>query len=112
MDMVDERLSKEHSEVEHMDMKDIDMVEDMTTEMDVVEREHESMVLARHWISDGAKRHQRTHKEWEELAKSECLEIHTTFVRLDSNYSILRRVKKSGEEGKNEIKYVWNELKP
>jgi hypothetical protein len=35
------------------------MVEDMTVE--VVEREHESVVLVKHWIRDGAEWHQRTH---------------------------------------------------
>jgi hypothetical protein len=32
------------------------MMEDMTSE--VVEREHEGVVLARNWIDDGAERHQ------------------------------------------------------
>jgi hypothetical protein len=40
MDMVEERPSKERPNVEDIDMEDIDMVEDMTTEVDVVEREH------------------------------------------------------------------------
>jgi hypothetical protein len=41
----------------------MDMVEDMTAEVDVevVERNHEGMVLAKHWISDKAERHRRTH---------------------------------------------------
>jgi hypothetical protein len=38
-----------------MDREDIDMVEDMMVE--VVEREHEGVVLARHWISNGAEMH-------------------------------------------------------
>jgi hypothetical protein len=38
----------------------MDMVEDMTSK--VVEREHKSVVLARHWINDGAERHQWTHR--------------------------------------------------
>jgi hypothetical protein len=33
-------------------MEDSDMVD-----LNVVEREHESIVLARHWIGDGAERH-------------------------------------------------------
>jgi hypothetical protein len=41
-------------------------------EVEVVEREHDGMVLARHWIDDGVERHRRTHREWEELAKSRC----------------------------------------
>jgi hypothetical protein len=67
MDMVEERPPKERPKVEGMDMKDhpfkerpevegIDIVEDMTTV--VVEREHEDVVLMRHWIGDGAKRYQ------------------------------------------------------
>jgi hypothetical protein len=40
-----------------MDREDIDMVEDMTVEVEVVEREHEGVVLARHWISNGAEMH-------------------------------------------------------
>jgi hypothetical protein len=47
-------------EVKGMNMEDIDMVEDMTVELDVdvVEKEHESVVLVKHWINDGAERHQ------------------------------------------------------
>jgi hypothetical protein len=63
MDMVEERPSKERLNVEDIDMEDIDMVEDMTTEVDVVEREHEGVVLMRHWIDDEAERHRRTHQE-------------------------------------------------
>jgi hypothetical protein len=36
-----------------MDREDIDMVEDMTVEVEVVEREQEGVVLARHWIGNG-----------------------------------------------------------
>jgi hypothetical protein len=64
MDMVEERPSKERLEVEDMDMaKDMMvedlMVEDLTVEVnvEVVEREHEGMVLAKHWIGDRAERH-------------------------------------------------------
>jgi hypothetical protein len=46
MDMVDECSSKERSEVERMDREDINTVEDMTTEVEVIEREHEGVVLA------------------------------------------------------------------
>jgi hypothetical protein len=70
MNMVEEheRPSKERPEVES-----IDMVEDMTVQVDVkvVEREHEGVVLAKHWIGDGAERHRRTHRE-QELAKLGC----------------------------------------
>jgi hypothetical protein len=54
MDMVEEHLSMERSEVDGMNMEGMDMVKDMTVE--VVERDHESMVLARHWIGDGLER--------------------------------------------------------
>jgi hypothetical protein len=40
-----------------MDREDSDMREDMTVEVEVVKREHESVVLAMHWTGDGAKRH-------------------------------------------------------
>jgi hypothetical protein len=69
---VDKRMSKERSEVEGMDMEDIDMVEDMMVEVEVVERKYEGVVLVRHWIGDGAERHRRTHREWEEFVKSGC----------------------------------------
>jgi streptomycin 6-kinase len=51
----------------------MDMVEDMTTMVDVevVEREHEGVVLVKHWIGDGAEMHQRTHQE-RKFAKSGC----------------------------------------
>jgi hypothetical protein len=45
MDTEEEDPSKKRSEVEGMDMEDM-MVE-------VVEREHKSVVLVRHWIDDG-----------------------------------------------------------
>jgi hypothetical protein len=45
MDMVEERPSKERPEAEGMDMEDIDMIKDMTVKVEVVEREHESVVL-------------------------------------------------------------------
>jgi hypothetical protein len=72
MDTEVEHPSKERSEMEGMDTEDIDAVEDMTMEVEVVEREHDGVVLARHWIDDGVERHRRTHREWEELAKSRC----------------------------------------
>jgi hypothetical protein len=85
MDMVEERPSKERPEVEGMNMEDIVMVEDMTAEVEVVEREYEGVMLTRHWISDGAERHRQTHQEWEKLTKSGCSEGHTIFVSPDSN---------------------------
>jgi hypothetical protein len=33
------------------------MVEDITAEVEVIEREHEVVVLMSHWIGDGAERH-------------------------------------------------------
>jgi hypothetical protein len=70
------------------------------------------MVLVRHWIGEGAERHQRTHQEWEEFVKSGCSEGHTMFTSMDSNCSTLRSVEKSEEENENRIKYIRNELKP
>jgi hypothetical protein len=63
MDMVEESPSNHWPEV--------DMVE-----VEVVEREHEGVVLMRHWIGDGAERHQQARREWEELVKSGCSEGH------------------------------------
>jgi hypothetical protein len=53
MNMVEEyyHLMNHRSYVESMDMEDI------TVEVEVVEREHEGVVLTRHWTNDGAKRH-------------------------------------------------------
>jgi hypothetical protein len=61
MNMMDP--SNHWSEDEGMDMEDIDMVEDIMMEVEVVEKEHESVVLTRHWTSNGAERHWRTHRE-------------------------------------------------
>jgi hypothetical protein len=59
MDMVKEHYHPMNHplEVEGIDREDSDMEEDMTVKVEVVEREHEGMVLARHWIDDGAERH-------------------------------------------------------
>jgi hypothetical protein len=67
----------------------------------VIEREHKGVVLVRHWISNGAERHRRARRKWEELAKSGCSKGHTMFVSPDSNCSILRRVETSEEESRN-----------
>jgi hypothetical protein len=50
MDMVEERPSKERPEVEGMDMESMDMMEDMTArvDMEVVEGEHEGVVLVKY----------------------------------------------------------------
>jgi hypothetical protein len=50
MNMVEEHRSKEWSEMDGMNMEDIDMVKDMMMNVEVVEREYEGMVLASHWI--------------------------------------------------------------
>jgi hypothetical protein len=54
MDIVEERSSKPRLEVEG-----IDMIEDTMAEVDVevVEREHEGVVLVKHWTDNGAERH-------------------------------------------------------
>jgi hypothetical protein len=59
MDMVEEyyHLMNHRSYVESMDREDSCMGEDITVEVEVVEREHEGVVLTRHWTNDGAKRH-------------------------------------------------------
>jgi hypothetical protein len=85
MDMVEEHPTKEWSEIEGLDM-----VEDTTAE--VIEREHEGVVLVKHWIDDGAERHRQTHRE-RELAKSGC-RGHNMFASSDSNCLTLCRVNK------------------
>jgi hypothetical protein len=59
MDMVKEHyhLTNHRPEMEGIDREDSDIGEDMMVEMEVVEREHEGVVLVRHWIGDGAERH-------------------------------------------------------
>jgi hypothetical protein len=61
-------------------------------EVKVVEREHEGVVLARHWISDGVAMRRRAHQEQEEVAKLGCLRGHTTFACRDYSCLIWRRV--------------------
>jgi hypothetical protein len=92
MDMVMEHLSNHWHELEDMDREDSDIGEDMMVEVGVVEREHEGVVLVRHWNDDGAERHQRGRWEWEELTKSGCSKGHITFTNYDSNYSTSHRV--------------------
>jgi hypothetical protein len=60
-------LTNHRPELEGMDREDTIMGEDMTVEVEVVEREHEDVVLVRHWTGDGAERHRRARREWEEL---------------------------------------------
>jgi hypothetical protein len=80
MHTVEEPTLNHRPDVEGIDREDSDMVE-----VDVVEREHEGVVLARHCISDGVERHRQAHQEWEELTKSRCSEVHTTFASQDFN---------------------------
>jgi hypothetical protein len=70
-----------------MNTVDSGMKEDRTTELEVVEREPEGVILTRHWTGDGAVRHRRTRREWEELTKPGCSKDQFTFVSQDSSYS-------------------------
>jgi hypothetical protein len=87
MDMLKEHPSKERSEVEGMDM-----MEDMTAK--VVKRDHDDVVLVRHWIGDGVERRRRALRQQKELVKLGCGEGHTTFTSSYFNCSILHRVEK------------------
>jgi hypothetical protein len=87
MDMVEELPLNHRPEMEGMDGEDNDMREDMTVEVEVVEREHEGVVLAKLWTDDRAERHRSARQEWEELMKSRCPEGHTPFASRDSIYS-------------------------
>jgi hypothetical protein len=72
MDTVEEHYHpmNRQPEVEGMDGGgDSGMGEDMTVELKMVEREPESVALARNWTDDGAVRHQRARREWDELVK-------------------------------------------
>jgi hypothetical protein len=59
--------------VEGIDTVNNGMWEDRTAELEVVEREFEGVMLARHWTDDEAVRHRRTRREWEELVKLRCV---------------------------------------
>jgi hypothetical protein len=65
MDTVTEHfhLMKHRPNVEGMDTVDTGMREDRATELEMIEREPEGVVLARHWTNDGATRHRQTHRE-------------------------------------------------
>jgi hypothetical protein len=65
---------------------------DVTVEVEVVERELDGVMLVRYWTSDGAVRHRRAHREWEELVKLGCSKGHTTFACRDSSCSPRCRV--------------------
>jgi hypothetical protein len=51
-------------EVDGIDTVHTGMGEDRVAELEVVERELEGIVLAKHWTNDGAVRQRRTHWEW------------------------------------------------
>jgi hypothetical protein len=91
MDTVEEHfhLMNHRLEVEGMDTVDAGMRENRAAELEVVEREPEGTVLARHWIGDGAARHRRTRREWEEVAKPGYSKDQPTFTTQDSNCSSL-----------------------
>jgi hypothetical protein len=57
MDMVEERPLSHRPDVEGIDSEDTDIEEDMTIEVEVVEKEHNGMVLTTHWTGDGAEMH-------------------------------------------------------
>jgi hypothetical protein len=73
MDTVEDHFHpmNHRSNVEGMDTMDTDMREDRGAELDVIEREPDDVVLTMHLIDDGATRHRRTRREWEELMKPE-----------------------------------------
>jgi hypothetical protein len=74
-------------EVEVMDTVDTSIGEDRAAKLEVVEREPEGVVLARCWTGDGAVKHRRTRREWEELAKLRYSKDQPTFITQDSNCS-------------------------
>jgi hypothetical protein len=74
-------------EVEVMDTVDTSIGEDRAAKLEVVEREPEGVVLVRCWTGDGAVKHRRTHREWEELAKPGYSKDQPTFITQDSNCS-------------------------
>jgi hypothetical protein len=65
MDMVEEHYHpiNHRSAVVGMDREDSGMRKDMTVEVEVVEREHEGVVLMRHWAGDEAEMHGRACRE-------------------------------------------------
>jgi hypothetical protein len=86
MKMVEQRPSNHRSEVEDMNREENDIGEDMTVEVEVVEREHENVVLTRQWTDDGADMHQRSRREREKLVMLDCSKGRTTFISQYSNY--------------------------
>jgi hypothetical protein len=64
-----------------MDREDSGMGEDMTVELEVVEREPEGMVLTRHWTGEAS----TSSLGVGELAKLWCSEGQPMFTSRDSN---------------------------
>jgi hypothetical protein len=89
MDTVEEHFHpmNHRPEVEGMDAMDTGMEEDRAVELEVVKREPKGVVLVMHWTNDGAVRHRRTHREWEELVKPRYSKDQPTFATQDSNCS-------------------------
>jgi hypothetical protein len=85
IDMVEERSSNHWPEVEGMDIQGMNIMEDMTAE--VVEREHEGVVLVRHWIDDGVVRHWGNSSGMGGLQSqgvqkvTPCLQLQTPIIR-------------------------------
>jgi hypothetical protein len=91
MDTVEEHY---HTMNHQPEIEGIDTVEEHyhpmnhRSEVDGMDREDseiEDVVLARHWTGDGATRHQRARREWEELVKSGCSEGQPMFASQDFN---------------------------
>jgi hypothetical protein len=89
MDTVEKHfhLINHRPEVEGMYTVNTGMREDRAAELDVIEREPKGVVLVRHCIDDGAARHRRSRREWEELVKSGCSEDRLTFTTQDFSCS-------------------------
>jgi hypothetical protein len=82
MDTVEKHfhLMNHRPEVEGMDVVNTGMGEDRAAELEVVKREPEGVVLARHWTGDEAARHHRTRREWEKLVKPGCSKDQSMFA--------------------------------
>jgi hypothetical protein len=89
MDTVEKyfHLINHRLEVESMDTVNTGMGEDRVAELNVIGREPEGVVLARHCIDDGAARHRQSRREWEELVKSGCSEDRLMFTIQDFSCS-------------------------
>jgi hypothetical protein len=103
MDTVEEHFhSMNHGpEVEGMDTG---MGENRAVELEVVEREPEGVVLARHWIGDGAVRHRRTLQEWEELVNRGVQKVNP---RLQIRTPVVVRHDVECRRVKKRVKMLW-----